>query len=69
MLYFMQGGRDIYTGEPLNIDNLSSYDIDHILPQSLIKDNSLDNRVLVHPLVNREKDTIFASTRFAKQMN
>lgn len=69
VLYFMQGGRDIYTGEPLNIDNLSSYDIDHILPQSLIKDNSLDNRVLVHPLVNREKDTIFASTRFAKQMN
>lgn len=46
-LYFMQGGRDMYTGDSLNIDRLSTYDIDHILPQSFIKDNSLDNRVLV----------------------
>src|SRR5699024_1869512 len=35
MLYFLQNGRDMYTGERLNIDALSMYDIDHILPQSL----------------------------------
>ncbi|WP_445618826.1 type II CRISPR RNA-guided endonuclease Cas9 [Lacticaseibacillus paracasei] len=69
VLYFMQGGRDIYTGTPLNIDQLSSYDIDHILPQSLIKDNSLDNRVLVHAIINREKNATFASTIYAQKMN
>lgn len=54
-LYFMQGGRDMYTGETLNIDRLSEYDIDHILPQAFIKDNSLDNRVLVSAKMNRSK--------------
>lgn len=52
-LYFTQGGKDLYTGEPLNIDDLSSYDIDHILPQSFILDNSLDNRVLTSQRNNR----------------
>ncbi|WP_413627462.1 type II CRISPR RNA-guided endonuclease Cas9 [Fructilactobacillus vespulae] len=52
-LYFMQGGIDLYSGEPLNIDNLSGYDIDHILPQSFILDNSLDNRVLTTQKNNR----------------
>ena len=68
VLYFMQGGRDIYTGAPLNIDQLSHYDIDHILPQSLIKDDSLDNRVLVNATINREKNNVFASTLFASKM-
>ncbi|QFV10577.1 type II CRISPR RNA-guided endonuclease Cas9 [Lacticaseibacillus rhamnosus] len=68
VLYFMQGGRDIYTGAPLNIDQLSHYDIDHILPQSLIKDDSLDNRVLVNATINREKNNVFASTLFAGKM-
>ena len=37
-LYFLQLGKDIYTGEPINIDEISSkYDIDHIIPQSLVK--------------------------------
>ncbi|WP_270768420.1 type II CRISPR RNA-guided endonuclease Cas9 [Lacticaseibacillus rhamnosus] len=69
VLYFMQGGRDIYTGAPLNIDQLSHYDIDHILPQSLIKDDSLDNRVLVNATINREKNDVFASTLFASKMS
>ena len=43
----MQGGRDAYTGAKLNIDRLSDYDIDYIMPQSFVKDDSLDNRVLV----------------------
>ncbi|MDD6420737.1 MAG: type II CRISPR RNA-guided endonuclease Cas9 [Lactobacillus delbrueckii] len=54
-LYFMQGGRDAYTGEKLNIDRLSDYDIDHIMPQSFVKDDSLDNRVLVARAVNNQK--------------
>jgi len=68
MLYFLQNGQDMYTGEKLNIDNLSSYDIDHILPQSLIKDDSLDNRVLVHQKINRYKNDAFASEIFASKM-
>lgn len=52
-LYFTQGGKDLYTGEPIDIDNLSNYDIDHILPQSFILDNSLDNRVLTSQKNNR----------------
>ncbi|KRM92351.1 type II CRISPR RNA-guided endonuclease Cas9 [Fructilactobacillus florum] len=52
-LYFIQGGIDLYTGHPLNIDQLSSYDIDHILPQSFLLDNSLNNRVLTSQSENR----------------
>ncbi len=54
-LYFMQLGRDAYTGEPINIDEIQKYDIDHILPQSFIKDDALDNRVLVSKAVNNGK--------------
>ncbi|GKT04059.1 type II CRISPR RNA-guided endonuclease Cas9 [Furfurilactobacillus entadae] len=68
VLYFMQNGRDIYTGKQLSIDALSSYDIEHILPQNLIKDDSLDNRVLVHSEINREKNDRFASELFQKSM-
>lgn len=71
-LYFMQGGRDMYTGDSLNIDRLSTYDIDHILPQSFIKDNSLDNRVLVSQKMNRSKadqvPTDFTSVELGKKM-
>lgn len=45
-LYYLQNGKDMYTGEALDINQLSSYDIDHIVPQAFIKDDSLDNRVL-----------------------
>ena len=50
--YFTQMGRCIYTGETITLDALLAdadsrlYDIDHIYPQSLVKDDSLDNRVL-----------------------
>lgn len=55
-LYFMQLGRDAYTGLPINIDEIETgYQIDHILPQSFIKDDSLDNRVLVSSPVNNGK--------------
>lgn len=54
-LYYLQNGKDMYTGEELDINNLSRYDIDHIIPQSFITDNSLDNRVLVSASENRGK--------------
>ena len=54
-LYYLQNGKDMYTGEPLVINQLSSYDIDHIVPQAFIKDDSLDNRVLTNSKDNRGK--------------
>ena len=48
-LYFLQLGRCAYTGQPIDLDQLSTelYDVDHIIPQALTKDDSLDNKVLV----------------------
>ena len=57
-LYFMQAGRSAYTGEKIDLNDLYNenlYDIDHIIPQSLVKDDSLDNRVLVCKECNEEK--------------
>ena len=54
-LYYLQNGKDMYTGKPLDINQLSSYDIDHIIPQAFIKDDSLDNRVLTSSKENRGK--------------
>jgi CRISPR-associated endonuclease Csn1 len=55
-LYLLQQGKDMYTGESLNFDNLSNYDIDHIIPQAYTKDNSIENRVLVSSTSNRLKN-------------
>lgn len=54
-LYFLQGGIDVYNGQSINIDNLSAYDVDHILPQSFIKDDSINNKVLVNHEDNLRK--------------
>lgn len=69
-LYFMQLGRDMYTGEKINIDELhQKYDIDHILPQSFIKDDSLNNRVLTSKGVNiKEKSDKTAADLYAAKM-
>lgn len=61
-LYFMQLGKCMYTGEPIEFksiydDNL--YDIDHIIPQSKLKDDSLNNKVLVKKEANRAKGDIY----------
>lgn len=58
-LYFIQLGRDIYTGLPIDIDELYNYDIDHILPQAFIKDDSLSNRVLTAKPINNAKSNNF----------
>lgn len=55
-LYFSQMGKCLYSGEAIEIEDLwdtSKYDIDHIIPQSMVKDDSLDNRVLVKQSLNR----------------
>ena len=54
-LYYLQNGRDMYTGETLDRDSLSDYDIDHIIPRSFITDNSIDNKVLTKAKINRGK--------------
>lgn len=45
----------MYSGKDLDIDSLDKYQIDHIVPQSLVKDDSFDNRVLVIPNENQRK--------------
>ena len=54
-LYFMQLGKCMYTKKSLDINRLSDYQVDHIVPQSLIKDDSLDNLVLVESSRNQDK--------------
>ena len=54
-LYYLQLGRCMYSGEVIRLEDLMNdnlYDIDHIYPQSKIKDDSFDNTVLVkkHPI-------------------
>ncbi len=57
-LYYTQMGRSAYTGKPIDIRDLfdvNRYDIDHIYPQSVTGDDSLNNRVLVEKQVNAQK--------------
>ena len=57
-LYFMQLGKDAYTGEPIDISELgndNAYNVDHIIPRSKVKDDSLDNKVLVSAAANLAK--------------
>ena len=54
-LYFKQMGIDVYTGKHIDINDVikgTKYDLDHIIPQSLIKDDSIDNLVLVEKSIN-----------------
>lgn len=66
-LYYLQNGKDMYTGEELDIDRLSNYDIDHIIPQAFLKDNSIDNKVLVSSASNRGKSDDVPSLEVVKQ--
>lgn len=56
VLYFQQLGKCAYSGQRIDLSKITqTCQIDHILPQSLIKDNSLDNRVLVIASENQHK--------------
>lgn len=58
-LYLTQMGRDMYTGEPIDLDKLfddNIYDIDHIYPRSFVKDDNINNNlVLVYKPLNSKK--------------
>ena len=62
-LYYLQKGRCMYSGETIDIENLfddNFYDIDHIYPRHYVKDDSLENNlVLVKAKLNREKTDEF----------
>ena len=61
-LYFMQLGRSVYSGKPIDIEQLGSklYDIDHIYPQRLVKDDSvLNNKVLCFSNENGSKKDVY----------
>lgn len=58
-LYFLQRGKCAYSDEWLDIDSLSLYHVDHIVPQSFIKDDSFDNKVLVKRAENERKKDIY----------
>ena len=61
-LYYTQKGRCMYSGEPIDLEDLwdnRKYDIDHIYPQSKVMDDSLDNRVLVKKELNAQKSDTY----------
>ena len=56
-LYYTQLGRCMYSGKQIDLENLYTpeYDIDHIYPQSKVKDDSFTNTVLVKRELNAKK--------------
>lgn len=56
-LYFAQLGKCMYSGESIDIERLGSklYDVDHIFPQARVKDDSIENKVLVLSDLNGAK--------------
>lgn len=61
-LYYTQFGKCMYSGESIDLDALMSgqgFDIDHIFPRSRIKDDSLENRVVVKSVLNRDKTNVY----------
>lgn len=55
LLYFRQEGKSLYSMESLDIYRLDEYEIDHIIPRTLIKDDSIDNKALVLKKENQNK--------------
>lgn len=61
-LYYTQLGKCMYSGQPIELEKLKdgSYNIDHIWPQSFVKDDSLlDNKVLVISQINGTKSDVY----------
>lgn len=55
-LYFRQLGKCAYSGKPIDPSQIAqTCQIDHIIPRSLVKDDSLDNKVLVLSAENQRK--------------
>lgn len=58
-LYFIQEGKSLYSMKPLDINKLNEYEVDHIIPQCLIKDDSIENKALVYREENQIKAANF----------
>lgn len=62
-LYYTQKGRCMYTGETIDLSQLFNdnlYDIDHIYPRHFVKDDNIDNNlVLVKKQINAHKSDVF----------
>lgn len=62
-LYYTQFGKCMYSDDNIELGELmsnnSKYDIDHIFPRSMVKDDSLDNRVLVNKTINAGKSNSY----------
>lgn len=54
-LYIRQNGRDMISGEKIDIHNLLNYEIDHILPRGF-GDDSMDNKMLINKQYNSLKN-------------
>lgn len=57
-LYYTQRGKCMYSGDSISISQLfdkNIYDLDHIYPRSITKDDSLNNLVLVRKDLNQLK--------------
>lgn len=59
-LYFMQLGKCLYTGDKIDLDSVllgdGKYNIEHIYPQSFVKDDSvINNKILVDSKANGDK--------------
>ena len=71
-LYFMQMGKSMYTGNDIDLSELFNnniYDIDHIYPQSKLKDDSFDNIVLVEKQENHSKSNELLKPEIQSRMN
>lgn len=71
-LYFMQNGKSMYSGKAIDINLITdnSYcQIDHVLPQSYIKDDSFENTVLVLSEENQRKgDSLLLDADIRRKM-
>ncbi len=70
-LYFMQNGKSLYTQKSISIENIvSECEVDHIIPQTLIDDDSLDNKALVLKSENQLKaNRLVLDTNFDSVLN
>lgn len=71
-LYYTQMGKCMYTGEAIELSQLFNkniYDIDHIYPRSKIKDDSIENRVLVKKSSNAGKSDSYPLSMTIQEKN
>lgn len=67
-LYYLQNGKDMYTKETLELSELNQYEVDHIVPQTYIKDDSIENKVLVKRMSNQIKGGDVPSSEVVSKM-